>query len=100
MLLVTIENIDRSFMAIHEGDMAVPSDKQKAAEATLASLIAEHGFFPEDRVVTEFPRDFTPDEKVYGFVMMPQDDEYETLDDENTYWVSVKPCEFGSIIPS
>jgi len=98
MLRVQIGNIDGNLSGIFEID-----DPQKAAEAALASLIKNDGFFAENRICNKYPPSFTPSDGVIGFLVMPDnkiDDlnelEYK-VDSENTFWVTVKPVEFGKM---
>ena len=55
MLLVTISNIDDTYHGVFDTD-----DKKTAAEAALADLIANDGFFPENRV-SDLPDSFRTD---------------------------------------
>lgn len=98
MLRVTIANIDASFTGIFDTD-----DKQQAAEQALADLVANQKFFEDNRVVHEFPSFFTPSKHVYGMLMLAdqagdEDEVTYAIDAEDTYWIYVRPVEFGRMI--
>lgn len=97
MLKVTVANIDQSFHGVF-----ATSDWSEAANAALADLKVNHGFF-EDNVIVDrmgMPGSFTPNEDVHGFLMLKESvrDEGErcyAIDDENTYWITIEDYEPG-----
>ena len=95
MLKVTIVNIDGPFIAVFDHD-----DKPKAVEAVLASLIADHGFFADNRIVPIAEFDFTPAyDGAYGVLLMEGEevDEWQ-INGENTYWIYVTEYKSGTVI--
>lgn len=96
MIKATIANIDGSYTAIYDHD-----DKEAAANDLLAKLIKHHGFFAENRIYTDFKtHHFTPNDDVYGMLLMPgEEDDFDyKLEHANTYWVLVDKYESGQVI--
>ena len=90
MLHVTVENIDSCWQGVFEED-----DRRKAALFALEDLVVNCGFFKDNVIVTDFPSYYRPSKNVVGMLMLSDvaDDEDEVayaIDDENTYWVTVR----------
>jgi hypothetical protein len=95
MLRVTVANIDQSFHGVF-----ATSDRSEAANAALADLKANHGFFKDNVIIDRMPDGFKPDGNVHGFLMLKADakDEDErcyAADDENTYWILIEDYKLG-----
>lgn len=93
MLKVTIASGDGSYTAVVAHD-----DKKKAAEDFLALLKAEVGFFPENRIDTEFPSDISPGPDTYGAVLMPDQNIDEDGHRDDIWWVYVSQYITGTPI--
>lgn len=100
MLRVTIANIDASFTGVFETD-----DPKAAAKQALAYLVEHKGFFPENRIIDrdDMPEFYKPSEHVRGMLVLEsqvgdEDEITYAIDDENTYWVYVRPVVFGEMI--
>jgi hypothetical protein len=115
LLLVAIRNIDGGYQCIfdleelrHEmgGGSVLHAIYRYAAELTLKRLIAERGFFDDNRIVqdTAFPPEYKPMDNVLGVLVMPEqwdgDDEEKMchLNDENTHWVTVQEYTPGTLL--
>jgi len=100
MLKVTISNIDGSFVAIF--DFAVHR-KRDAVEALLASLVKDHGFFPENEIHSEFPDLCEKKEGQYGILAMPGEVDnpqefFYMTHRQNTFEIYVESYGLGSVI--
>ena len=98
MLLVTILNIDTTYHGVFDTD-----DKKTAAEAALADLVANNGFFPENRIVTDLPSSHQSPIPEYGVLLMPDEAKEDLewhLSSENTYWIRISEYKLGTMIAS
>jgi hypothetical protein len=107
MLLVTISNIDDTYHGVFDTD-----DKQAAAEAALANMVADQGFFPQNRIRTlpalldrgSQQAALREDEDTYGILVIPEEEEECGLEylagSENTYWICIAKYKLGTMIAS
>jgi hypothetical protein len=92
MLLVTITNIDGSYYGYFDTD-----DRMQAANLALAALIESHHFFP-DNFVAPIPDTFEMVlDNVVGMVALEGEDPLELVDQEDTYFVQVRPLVVGEM---
>lgn len=91
MLKVEVSSESR-FLGVFETD-----DPKEAVEQALADLVANHGFFSDNMIHTEFPPAFTPNKGVYGILVMPgdkvndPDNLADKIDSDSTTWIYVTP---------
>lgn len=95
LLKVTIENSDRTFTWLFDAS----DDKTECVHRALNELIAVHGFFQDNEICTRFPAHFTPDEEVFGFLILSGErlDLEDKVDDPNTYWVLCQDYKLGTM---
>lgn len=98
LLKVTIENADRSFIWLFDG----ASDKRECVRKTLEELVEKHGFSSNSEVCQRFPAHCTPDDEVFGFLVLASEDLKgekleDKVDDGNTYWVLCEDYKLGSL---
>ena len=105
---VKIGNIDGNYIWLFTVDTPV----EECVRRALNDLVNNHGFFDNNQIETNIPKDKIPDgiEDVYGILLMPDEEEESfpslssyisdryQFDDENTYWISVTKYETGTIV--